>query len=85
MSTHGDDRHPEFGHVAPLKALFGTFGALIVLTIATVGVTYVDLGPLNLWLALGIAVVKGALVALFFMHLWWDRNSRLILICVCCS
>ncbi len=77
-----NERHPEFGHVAPLWALFGTFGALLVLTIATVAVTYVDLGPLNLWVALGIAVVKATLVALFFMHLFWDNKfNAFILLC----
>ena len=82
MSTHENERHPDFGHVAPLKALFGTFGALLVLTVATYGATYIDLGPLNIWIALGIAVIKGSLVAMFFMHLWWDgKFNAFILIC----
>jgi len=44
-----------------------------VLTVVTVAVTYVDLGPLNLWMALLIATVKASLVAVFFMHLRYDR------------
>ena len=64
-----DDHHP---HVVPLKLLFTVFAALLALTIVTVAVTYVDLGAMNIWVALGVAVVKAALVALYFMHLRWD-------------
>lgn len=60
-------------HVVPMKTLLGVWGALVVLTVITVAVTYVDLGPLNLLTALAIATVKGSLVALYFMHLRWDR------------
>jgi cytochrome c oxidase subunit 4 len=32
----------------------------------------VDLGALNIWVALAIAIFKAALVILYFMHLRWD-------------
>jgi cytochrome c oxidase subunit 4 len=60
-------------HPVPLRMLAAVFGALIVLTIVTVAVTYVDLGRLNVWVALFIAAIKGVLVAEIFMHLHWDR------------
>jgi len=60
-------------HVVGMKTLLAVWGALVVLTVVTVAVTYVDLGPLNLVVALLIATVKGSLVALYFMHLRWDR------------
>lgn len=60
-------------HVVPLKILFGVWGTLLVLTFVTVAVTWFDLGPFNLWVALGIAVVKASLVALYFMHLRYDH------------
>ncbi len=82
MSNHGNEKHPEFGHVAPLWALFATFGALIVLTLLTYGATYVDLGPLNLFVAMGIAAVKAGLVALFFMHLFWDNKFHSFILVV---
>lgn len=63
----------EVGHVVPLPVLLGVWAALIVLTGATVAVTYVDLGPLNLWVAMLIATVKAGLVALYFMHLRYDH------------
>ncbi|QQE13120.1 cytochrome C oxidase subunit IV family protein [Planctomycetota bacterium] len=66
-------KHAEYHvHVVPLRVLFAVFAALIILTILTVGVTKVDLGGLNIWIALGVAVVKAVLVALYFMHLRWD-------------
>ena len=59
-------------HVVSPKLLLGVFAVLLVLTGLTVGVTEIDLGPFNIWLALGVAVAKASLVALFFMHLRWD-------------
>ena len=70
-------------HVAPLWLMYGVFAALIVLTGATVGArAFMDLGPtLNIVVALGLALVKAILVALFFMHLWWDSKlNQLVLV-----
>lgn len=55
-------------HIASKGSYFAIFAALMVLTVLTVAVTYVDLGPFNLIAALAIAVVKASLVVLFFMH-----------------
>ena len=41
--------------------------------ITTVAVSRVHLGPLNIWVALGIASLKSALVIFFFMHLKYER------------
>ncbi len=72
-TSHGHEPHPTVGHLVPYSALFGTAAALLVLTALTVAVRFVDLGEANIFVALGIAVVKATLVSLFFMHLWWDR------------
>jgi cytochrome c oxidase subunit 4 len=45
------------------------FAGLIFLTVATTYVATVDLGPFSVVVALGIAVCKMLLVALFFMHI----------------
>jgi cytochrome c oxidase subunit 4 len=50
-----------------------------------VAVTYIPaelLGPLTLWVALLIAGVKAALVALYFMHLRWDRPLNGIIMAI---
>ena len=49
-----------------------------MLTVITVAAVHVDLGKLNLWIALIIATVKASLVALFFMHLWYDKPFNAI-------
>ncbi len=46
-------------HIISYKTLAATLGALLVLTCVTVGASYVDLGRLNVWIALGIASFKG--------------------------
>src|SRR5687768_14689549 len=68
------------GHVLPLKVYIGVWGALMCLTVITVAVAQVDLGPLNVPLALAIASVKAALVALIFMHLLWDEKFNLVVL-----
>jgi cytochrome c oxidase subunit IV len=69
--THAHAHEP---HAAPMWILNGVFLGLLILTVVTVfTATQIDLGPYNLLLAMVIAVLKAALVALFFMHLWWDN------------
>jgi cytochrome c oxidase subunit IV len=69
VDAHGDVHV----HVVPLKVLFGIYFCLVVATVLTVAVTWVDFGQLNVFIALGIAVIKAALVILYFMHLRWDN------------
>ena len=66
---HGDHEH----HVVSWQLLTAVFLALMVLTIMTVAAIFVNLGPLNLPVAIGIALIKAVLVVLIFMHIWWDR------------
>jgi len=47
---------------------YGIFLALMVLTIVTWAVTYVQLHQFNLIVAMAIAITKASLVILFFMH-----------------
>jgi cytochrome c oxidase subunit 4 len=61
------------GHAVPFPVLVAVFAALLFLTFLTVAATWVNLGELNLWVALGIATLKAALVALYFMHLRYDH------------
>ncbi|NBB73411.1 MAG: oxidase [Bacteroidetes bacterium] len=60
-------------HIIPFKTLANVFGALVVLTVLTVAVAQVDLGPLEIPVALGIAIAKSALVVMFFMALKYDK------------
>jgi len=80
-ATHESDSHI---HIVSPKVLLGVWAALLVLTVVTVSVTLVDLGKLSLFVALLIATVKATLVALYFMHLRWDRpfNGVVFLIAI---
>lgn len=68
------------GHHVPLWVLVAVLAALLVLTVLTVVATWFDLGSMNLLIAMVIATVKAALVALFFMHLAYDKPFNAIVL-----
>jgi cytochrome c oxidase subunit 4 len=70
---HGADDGAVHVHIASSQFYWGIFAALIVLTIATVRVSYYDFGPANIIIAILIATMKASLVAAFFMHLRHDK------------
>ena len=72
--------NPQLPHVASTASYLAVWGALMVLTALTVGAAQLNLGSFNLPLALGIATVKAALVALFFMHLFYDDKFNLVIL-----
>jgi len=75
--------HEQFSsHVVPASVLVAVFAALLVLTFLSWAATWVDLGVWNLWLAMGIATVKAALVALYFMHLRYDPSFYALVLAV---
>src|SRR5512141_2312838 len=63
---NGHTGQPE--HIDSARAYIVVFLALIILTIVTTAVAFVDLGAFSVVAALGIATCKMMLVALFFMH-----------------
>jgi len=69
----GDSTHDLHVHIVPIPVLVAVFGVLIVLTGLTYAVTFVDLGAMNVWIALLIAVVKAGAVTMYFMHLRYDK------------
>jgi len=67
-------------HVVPSRLYYMIFAALMVLTAVTVGVAFVDLGFLNIVVALGIAVFKATLVVLYFMHVRYSTRLTWIVV-----
>lgn len=67
------DHSDELGHVQPQRVYWATFIALVVLTIITVAVAQVNLGMMNMVVAMLVASIKAMLVALFFMHLKYEK------------
>ena len=55
-------------HISPKSTYYKIFGMLMMLTALTVFAAFHHLGVLNFPVALGIAITKGTLVILFFMH-----------------
>jgi len=62
-------------HVLPLRCYTAVFTLLLGLTLTTTAVSRIDLGSLNVVVALTIAIGKALLVLLYFMHVRY--SSRL--------
>lgn len=65
-------------HVFSYKTLFLVLMALLILTVITVGASHVDLGKLNVWIALTIASVKASLVLIVFMHMKFEGRVLIL-------
>jgi cytochrome c oxidase subunit 4 len=59
-------------HVVEYRTLGLTLAALLVMTGVTVGAASIDLGWVNVWIALMIASVKAGIVLLIFMHMRFE-------------
>ncbi len=59
-------------HISPASAYVKVLGALFVLTGITYAVSFANLGPASLPVAMFVAVIKATLVCMFFMHLKYD-------------
>jgi cytochrome c oxidase subunit 4 len=55
--------------ITPTRTYYLVFAALIALTLVTVFVSFLELGPWHTTIGVLIGVVKASLVGLFFMHL----------------
>lgn len=53
----------------PYRTFVLIWVTLLIFTGITVAVSRVDVGALNIWVALGVASIKSSLVIFFFMHL----------------
>jgi len=73
MNQTHDHHEAEHAHVTSISTLLGVFAMLMALTLVTVAATWIDLGPFNVWVAVLIAAVKGAVVALWYMHVKYDN------------
>jgi cytochrome c oxidase subunit 4 len=78
MSTHTEHTH-ESSHGHDSGIYIRTLLALLFLTVITVGASYIDFGSGNVVIALFIATIKASLVALFFMHLRYDKPVNAVI------
>ncbi|MBL7904862.1 MAG: cytochrome C oxidase subunit IV family protein [Bacteroidales bacterium] len=61
-------------HISSYKDHLLVLLILIFLTVITVAITSIELGPFNTAAAMLIASVKAAVVLLYFMHLKFDHK-----------
>ena len=64
----------EHAHIVPYKTFLVIWVVLLILTGITVAVAQYNLGPLNIWVALGIATLKAGLVVAVFMHMKYESR-----------
>jgi cytochrome c oxidase subunit IV len=77
ITTH--DSAEKASHPGAGRYVLG-FAALVLLTGLTFALSTVELGAWSLVVALGIAITKGSIIALYFMHLRDHAGaSRLVL------
>lgn len=70
-------------HITSVKTLLTVGACLVTLTVITVIFGYLNFPPpYNVIAALGIAVVKASLVAMFFMNLYWDKRFNALVLIV---
>lgn len=67
-------------HIVSPKLYLGIILTLMMLTAATVGAAYIDLGPWNIVAALGIATLKATLVVLYFMHVRYSPGRTQLIV-----
>src|SRR5690349_9190616 len=66
-AAHGGEPFLVHAHISPWQQYAKILGLLIFLTVLTIGVSLIHLGPLNLAVAIIIATIKASFVVLFFI------------------
>jgi cytochrome c oxidase subunit 4 len=67
-------------HIVTKKQYALIFAILMLLTLATTVIGMIDLGRLNVVVALVIATIKALLVVLFFMHIYWSSKLNKLVV-----
>ena len=78
-SAHAHEDGAVHAHVSPVRFYWGILGILMVFTVITYALAFVELGAANLAVAIVIATLKASLVVLFFMHLYWDSKFNALI------
>jgi cytochrome c oxidase subunit 4 len=76
MSAQNEHEHA----LVPYSLYVKVWATLLVLTVLTVGVSYLDMKHVTVFTALIIATVKATLVLLYFMHLRFEKPLYLYMV-----
>ncbi|MCC6797012.1 MAG: hypothetical protein IT366_17990 [Candidatus Hydrogenedentes bacterium] len=77
MSTHSHAHAEDHSHghyIVPLRNYVINASALAVLMFLTIAASYVNLGSMNAFVAIAIAVTKAVLIVLFFMNTYYSTR-----------
>lgn len=80
MQKHGAQHNAHT--LVPYGLYAQVWGILIILTVITVAVSYVDMKQVTVLTACLIAAAKGSLVVLYFMHIRFEQRLYAIMIMV---
>lgn len=70
----------EHEHIDSVRTYVYVILALIALTVITAAVAFIDLGRLNVVVAITIATIKMLLVALIFMHMRYSTGLTKVVV-----
>jgi cytochrome c oxidase subunit 4 len=73
-------QHSEQHKIVPYRVYFGVWFALLVLTVVTVAVSYVDMKNVTVLTAMLIATCKSMLVLLYFMNIRFEKPLYTVMI-----
>lgn len=86
-----ENNHEE-QHILSYTLLGVVLLSLLILTVITVGISYINMGFFNVPMALLVATTKSTIVLLFFMHLKYEGKlvvisftSTVVVLCVLIS
>lgn len=74
------DNNPDTHDLATPRLYLKIWAALVVLTVATVAVSYLDMRKFTVFTAILIATAKASLVLLYFMHIRFEKLIYTIMI-----
>jgi len=75
--------HKHEHHILSIKTAGIILGLLLLLTAITVGVSRINLGFLNVAVAMTLATTKAMLVILFFMHMKYESRFMQAIVFMC--
>jgi len=70
----------EKNHIIPYRSFLLVLATLITLTLISVSVTQIYLGPLTIFIALLIAAIKSSFVLRIFMHLKFESKMLVFMV-----
>ena len=76
----GHSAHKGEHHAIPFKTYLNVLLLLLALTVFTVWISGVHLGPINMLVAMAVATVKAFFVLAYFMHLKYDSNMNRVMV-----